>query len=77
MGSLIDWGLAPNSTVAAALGLEAGVDMDNMCSKNDDGTWTYEHIEAAVAAGFVSERRVNESCARVLAQKFAAGERHP
>ena len=51
--------------------------MDNMCSKNDDGTWTYEHIEAAVAAGFVSERRVNESCARVLAQKFAAGERHP
>jgi beta-glucosidase len=73
IGVLIDWGLAPNSTVAAALGLEAGVDMDNMCGRNNDGTWTYEHIEAAVASGFVSEKRVNESCSRVLAQKFAAG----
>ena len=56
----------------AALGLEAGVDMDNMCSKNDDGTWTYQHIEQALAEGLVHEKRINESCSRVLAQKFAA-----
>ena len=72
VGALIKW-FGVNSTAAAALGLEAGVDMDNMCGKNDDGQWTYQHIEAAVAAGLVAERRVNESCARVLAQKFAAG----
>jgi len=73
VGALIQWGLAANGTEAAALGLEAGVDMDNMCSTNADGKWTYQHIEEAVAAGLVSERRVNESCSRVLAQKFAAG----
>ena len=68
-----DVGLASNSSQAAALGLEASVDMDNMCSFNPDGTFTYENIEAAVAEGLVSEVRVNESCSRVLAQKFAAG----
>ena len=47
--------------------------MDNMCAKNADDKWTYQHIEAAVAAGLVAEKRVNESCSRVLAQKFAAG----
>ena len=44
-------GLANNGTKAAALGLEASVDMDNMCSKNADGNWTYQHIEEAVADG--------------------------
>jgi beta-glucosidase-like glycosyl hydrolase len=73
IGALISWGLAANGTHAAALGLEASVDMDNMCSTNADGKWTYQHIEEAVAAGLASERRVNESCARVLSQKFAAG----
>ncbi len=73
VGALIDWGLASNSTHAAALGLEASVDMDNMCGKNDDGTYTYEHIEEAVKQGLVNEIRVNQSCSRVLAQKFAAG----
>jgi beta-glucosidase len=43
------------------------------CGKNADGTWTYQHIEEAVSAGLLSEQRVNESCARVLSQKFAAG----
>ena len=72
IGALINWGLATNSSGAAALGLEAGVDQDNMCSFNADGTFTYEHIEEAVAEGLTTEKRVNESCSRVLAQKFAA-----
>ena len=73
VGALISWGLAANGTHAAALGLEASVDMDNMCSTNADGKWSYQHLEEAVAAGLTTERRVNESCARVLSQKFAAG----
>ena len=73
IGALISWGLAADPVHAAALGLEASVDMDNMCSTNADGKWTYQHIEEAVHAGLVHEKRVNESCSRVLAQKFAAG----
>jgi beta-glucosidase len=35
VGVLVDWGLAADSKGAAALGLEAGVDMDNMCVANN------------------------------------------
>jgi hypothetical protein len=48
VGALISWGLARNSTAAAALGLEASVDMDNMCSQNADGTWTYQVTKSRV-----------------------------
>jgi beta-glucosidase len=65
IGALISWGLAVDSKHAAALGLEASVDMDNMCGTNADGTYTYEHIEEAVAAGLTTEKRVNESASRV------------
>lgn len=74
IGALISWGLAPDSEHAAALGMGATVDMDNMCSTNaDDGAWSYTELQKAVQDGLVPEAAVNASARRVLAQKFAAG----
>ena len=74
LGALIDWGLAADSEGAAALGMAATVDMDNMCSENaDDGAWTYTELLKAVQDGLVPESSVNASARRVLSQKFAAG----
>ena len=53
-----------NSTVSAALGLEAGVDMDNMCGKNDDDTWAYQHVESAVALGAMPPPDTPRTCTR-------------
>jgi len=73
VGVLIQWGLAPDSEHAAALGLNATVDMDNECGPNPDGTYTYWHAGDAVKNGLVPEARLNASVRRILQAKFATG----
>lgn len=64
----VGFGIAENLTVAAAVGVLAGVDLDLIC-----GLDTYDNIPAAVAAGYLLQSDVEAAVAHVLTQKFAAG----
>jgi len=66
--SPLGFGVAENLTVAAAVGVLAGVDLDLVCQLA-----TYDNIPDAVAAGLLLQSDVEEAVTHVLTQKFAAG----
>jgi beta-glucosidase len=58
---------AEDPAAAAVQALEAGLDVELPALD------CYQHLPAAVAEGRIDERRIDEACARVLAQKFQLG----
>ncbi|KAK3279874.1 hypothetical protein CYMTET_12261, partial [Cymbomonas tetramitiformis] len=59
---------ATSEVEAAAMGLNASVDVENRC-----GTEIYDHVIEAIHAGMLAESTLNTSVARVLRHKFSAG----
>mmetsp|Transcript_29199 Transcript_29199/g.56072 ORF Transcript_29199/g.56072 Transcript_29199/m.56072 type:complete len:783 (-) Transcript_29199:165-2513(-) len=68
--ALMKFEVAGDETQAAALGLNASVDMENRCGTTNTA---YEHLIEAIHAGQIDEATLNISVARVLRHKFAAG----
>lgn len=66
IGNLMNFGVALNTTAAAALAVTAGVDQDL-------GMVAYPNLTQAVASGLASQASVDASVARILTSKFAAG----
>jgi beta-glucosidase len=68
------WGIADNSSDAAAVALTAGVDLDLQGNANANRTvWAYTYLLQALEEGLVTVADIDAAVSRVLASKFASG----
>eukprot|EP00051_Salpingoeca_urceolata_P006714 m.88884 g.88884 ORF g.88884 m.88884 type:complete len:769 (+) comp14957_c0_seq2:241-2547(+) len=71
LGALQDFGVAANTTQAAALGLKGGVDQDLQCGSQ--ATYSFASIKQALALGLAEQVHVDNAVTHVLTMKFASG----
>lgn len=82
--TLVDWRVAANLTQAAALAVEAGVDVDVTHGPYPPYVLAYPHLVDAVSSGLVNVSHIDRAASNVLRQKLAAhlfeepfGQRRP